>query len=104
MSSRRHKRLTSTGAEPDGIVAVLGVLPKLDVAMIEDVLVGVRVVEGLGGQHHAHIVSSIKQWQRLQEEVSIRHLRHEMFKSEKVPEHLPQRGLVGGRQTVKVSQ
>ena len=67
---------TCAGDEVDGIIAMLRVLPKLDVAVIEDILVGVHIVEGLRGQHHAHIVTRVEQGQRLQEEVRICNLRN----------------------------
>ncbi len=66
---------TCAGDEAEGVVAVLGVLPELDVAVVEDVRTGVQVVEGLGRQHHAHIVARVKQRQHLQEEVRVGHLR-----------------------------
>lgn len=66
---------TCTGDEAEGIIAMLGILPKLDVAVIEDVRGGVEVVERLRRQDHAHIVSRIKQRQRLREEVWVGDLR-----------------------------
>lgn len=42
--------------------------------MIEDVRIAVEVVETLGGQHHAHILAAIKEWDSPQEEVFARHL------------------------------
>ena len=69
---------TGTGDEAKGVVAVLRILPELDVAVVEDVRAGVQVVEGLRRQHHAHIVARVKQRQRLQEEVRVGHLRTKM--------------------------
>ncbi len=71
MTGQQH---TGTGDEADGIIAVLRILPKLDVPVVENVLIGVHIVEGLRRQHHPHIVSGVEQWQRLQEEVRIGHL------------------------------
>ena len=70
---------------------MLRILPKLDVAVVEDVLVGVHVVEGLRGQHHAHIVARVKQRERLQEEVRVRHLQ---------THHIPQRSALASHPVV----
>ncbi len=50
ISASRPDMRTSAGDESNSIIAVLGVLPKLNVSVIEDVLVGVHVVERLRGQ------------------------------------------------------
>lgn len=66
---------TGTGDEAQRVVAVLRVLPKLDVAVVEDVRAGRQVVEGLRREHHSHVVARVKQRQRLQEEVRVGHLQ-----------------------------
>lgn len=43
--------LTCTGDEAEGIIARLHILPEVDVAVIEDVLVQVEVVEALQAAH-----------------------------------------------------
>ena len=44
------------------------------VAMVEDVRRAVEIMEALGREHHAHILSTIEQRHRPQEEVLPRHL------------------------------
>ena len=66
---------TGTGDKPNGIIAVLGVLPKLNVSVIEDVLVGVHVVERLWGQNHAHIIPSVEERDHLGEEINVCNLQ-----------------------------
>lgn len=63
------------GDEVQRVIAGLGVLPELHIGVIEHICAHIHIVEALGGQHHAHIVSSIKQWQRLQEKVRIADLQ-----------------------------
>ena len=41
----------------------------MHVGVVEDVGVQVEVVEALGGQHHAHIVTAIEEGKCLQEEL-----------------------------------
>ena len=65
---------TCAGDEVDGIIAVLRILPKLDVGMVEDVGMGLQVVERLGRQHHAHVIPAIHQWDHLQKEVWVGNL------------------------------
>lgn len=43
----------------------LHVLPEVDVGVVEDVSVQVEIVEALRGEHHAHIVTAIKERQGL---------------------------------------
>ena len=61
--------LTCAGNEAKGVIARLGVLPEMDVGVVKYVCVHVEVVEGLWGKHHAHIIPSIKQRNRLIVEV-----------------------------------
>ena len=56
---------TRAGDEPDGVIAVLSILPELDVGVVEDVRIDVDVVVALGGEHHAHIVTPVKEGERL---------------------------------------
>lgn len=51
---------TSTGDESKCVIAVLRILPELNVAVIEDVSAWVQVVKGLGREHHANIVPRVK--------------------------------------------
>lgn len=51
---------TCTGDEAEGVIAVLGILPKLDVAVVEDIGGGVEVVERLRRQDHPHVVACIE--------------------------------------------
>ncbi len=75
-ADRHHSEgCTCAGDEVDGIVAVLGVLPKLHIGVIEDVGVLAQVVEGLRRQHHAHVIAPVQQWHHLQKEVRAGHLR-----------------------------
>ena len=48
---------TCAGNEAQGIIAMLCVLPEVDVGVVEDVCVLVQVEEGLGREDHAHIVT-----------------------------------------------
>ena len=48
---------TCAGDEAESVVAVLRVLPEVDVAVVEDVCGHIDVVEGLGREHHAHIIT-----------------------------------------------
>lgn len=74
-SCRAGQKVRSrAGNEPKGVIAVLGILPEVDVAMVEDVSTHVDIVETLGRQNHADIVSSIKQGDHLDEEVEIGNL------------------------------
>lgn len=41
----------------------------MDIGVVEDVRVQIEVVEALRREHHAHIVTAIKQRQSLQEEL-----------------------------------
>ena len=65
---------TCAGDEVDGVVAVLRILPELDVGVVEDVGVGLQVVEGLRRQDHAHVIPAIHQRDHLQEEVWVGNL------------------------------
>lgn len=65
---------SSAGDEPKGIIAMLRILPEVDVAMVEDICLHIDIVKTLWGQDHAHIVPSIKQGNHLGEEVHIGHL------------------------------
>jgi hypothetical protein len=67
---------TCTGDEPDGIIAVLCILPEMDIGVVEDISPHAQIVEALGGEDHAHIVAGVKQRQRLQEKVRVCHLHH----------------------------
>ena len=49
--------------------------PEVDVGVVEDVGVHVRVVEQLRRQHHSHVVSVVHHRQRLDEKHRHRHLR-----------------------------
>lgn len=66
--------VTCAADETPGIISWLHVLPELAVGVVEDVCVVVQVVEALRGQHHAHIVTAVKQRQRAQEELWLCHL------------------------------
>ena len=66
---------TCAGNESKGIVSGLHVLPEVDVLVIEDVAVQVEVVEALGGENHAHIVTAIHHRQHLEEEGGVCHLK-----------------------------
>ncbi len=66
---------TCTGDEPDGIIAVLRILPEMNIGVVEDVGPHAQIVEALGGEDHAHIVARVKQRQRLQEKVGVCHLQ-----------------------------
>ncbi len=67
--------LACAGVEVDGVISVLCILPKLDVAMIEHVGMQVHVVEALRGEHHAHVIPRIEEWQCLIEELDVCNLR-----------------------------
>ena len=56
------------------LLTVLRILPEVDVGVVEDVGVEARVVEGLGGEDHGHVVARVEFVQRLQEEVGVGHL------------------------------
>ena len=43
--------------EAKGVVARLHVLPEVHIRVVKDVGVEIQVVEALGGQHHAHIIT-----------------------------------------------
>lgn len=73
-ASQRQRRACA-GDEPQSIVAVLGILPEVDVGMVEHVRVQPQIMEALGGQDHAHIVAAIKQGDHLQKEVCVGHLQ-----------------------------
>ena len=62
---------TCAGIEAQRVIAVLRVLPELHIGVIEDIGIDVHVVEALRREHHAHIIASVEQWQRLKEEVRI---------------------------------
>ena len=66
--------LTGAGDEGQGVVANLRILPELHIGVVEHVAAHVDVVEGLGAQNHAHIISSIEQRHHLEEEVRVGHL------------------------------
>ena len=65
---------SSAGNESEGIVAMLSILPEVDVAMVENVGLHIDIVEALRGQHHPHITPGIKQGDHLGEEVDIGNL------------------------------
>lgn len=71
--------ITCAGDEVQAVIAWLHVLPEVDVGVVEDVGVQVQVVESLGAENHAHIVTGIKQGDSAQEElllcnlISIKH-------------------------------
>lgn len=56
---------------------MLGILPEIDVAMVEDVGTNIDVVEALGRQHHANVISSIKQGNHLCKKVNIGNLKQQ---------------------------
>jgi len=62
------------------------------VGVVEDVTVQVQVVEGLGGEHHGHVVSFVQQGHRLQEEIALDGLQEPILKAS---------WLAGGEQVVK---
>ena len=53
---------------------MLSILPEVDVAMVEDVSPNIDIVKALWGQHHAHIIPSIKQGDHLGVEVDVGNL------------------------------
>ena len=50
---------------------MLGILPEIDVAMVEDVSSNIDVVEALGRENHADVISSIEEGDHLGIEVHI---------------------------------
>lgn len=74
--------LACAGVEADSIISVLRILPKLYVAMVEDVSVQVHIVKALGRENHAHIIPRVKQRQRLIEELDIGNLQAKKGSSE----------------------
>lgn len=83
LTNERGRIVTCAGDEVDGVVAVLRVLPELDVGVVEDIAVGARVVEGLGAQHHSHVIAAIQHRHHLQEKVRVRHLyNHNLIRCE----------------------
>ena len=62
---------TCAGDEAKSVIAMLRILPELDVAVVEDIGMWVQVVEALWREDHAHIITGVKQWQGLQEEVRV---------------------------------
>ncbi len=68
------QEVTCAGDEVDGVVAVLRILPELDIGVVEDVGVLAQIVEALRRQHHAHVVAPVQQRHHLQEEVRVGHL------------------------------
>ena len=69
-----RRGLACAGDEAYGIVAMLRILPEVDVGMIEHISMQPEVVEALWGQNHAHIVSPIKQREGFEEKVWVGHL------------------------------
>lgn len=65
----------SAGNEAQGVIARLHVLPEVDVGVVEEVSIGVEIVESLWGQHHANILATVKQPDGLDEEVPAGHLQ-----------------------------
>ena len=57
------------GDEAKGIISRLHVLPEMDVGVVEDVRVQIEIVEALRREHHAHVITAVKERQGLQEEL-----------------------------------
>ncbi|KAA6417671.1 MAG: hypothetical protein FRX49_12359 [Trebouxia sp. A1-2] len=78
-SCQAHSLLQEVGSsardEAESIITMLSVLPKVNVAMIEDVSTDIDIVEALGGQNHANIIPSIEERDHLGEEIDIGNLQ-----------------------------
>lgn len=62
---------TSTGDEPQSIIPRLCIVPKGNVAVVEDITLWVQVVKGLGGEYHADILPGVQQGYGFEEKVRV---------------------------------
>ena len=68
---QRGGQRACAGDEAQGVKAGLHVLPKLQVAVVEDVAAPVQVAKALRREHHGHVIAGVEQRQRPQEEVRL---------------------------------
>ena len=54
---------------------MLSVLPKVDVAMVENVSTNIDIVEALWGQNHADVIPSVEEGDHFGEEINICNLQ-----------------------------